>query len=243
VTLSGGVDPASLKRTLERIRGTTTKARDGMRNAFERSGARWQGAVRGRFNTGSTGPRSLHSRTGFLGRAVKYDVKGSALGDLKLSMRVAGASYARMQEFGGEIKPKNAKFLTIPTSFNKKASGATDFPSARALIAAKEGQTFFRRTAKGHLFLFWDKFEKKSVRARTRKFSDIRGGSVAKNAPVPMFLLVKKVDLPGPNSPSKRGPSRLGAHDEAKSEREGKLGKDLRKIGADIAADISSGGA
>gem|GEM_PF-2637503 len=237
--LRGGVDPESQRRVFQRLTAVKVNARDGMQKAFKRAGQSWHVGVSKRF-AGSTGPRSLRNRSGALQRSIKDVVTGSELRDLKLTLSVQGTPYARIQEFGGEVKPKKGKYLTIPTSFNQRdGNNKAEFPSAKALIAAHPKTTFFRRTAKGRLFLFWDKATKKTVVSRSRKISDIRAGSVEKGAAIPMFQLVKSVDIPGPNSPSKRGPSRLGVYDTWRDELPN-LRKDLAKISEGIASGVAS---
>lgn len=233
--LDASASPESLRAIQRRLLGVKDGLRIGMRKSFQKTGERWHTGVSKRF-TGSTSPTSLSNRSGALQRGIKHAVTGNSLDDLKLSLSVSGVPYVRIHEYGGEIKPKNSKYLTIPTVFNRKESGVARFPSARALISAHPKETFFRPGKRGGLYLFWNEPTNKAVRASTRKRSDLRAGGVEKGAPIPMFALVKKVDLPGPFSPSKRGPSRLGAHDTFQAEL-----PNLRKDFADLAASITSG--
>lgn len=221
---------ASLRRLEARVRSEPKAVHKEMRPAFEKWGSNWQKGVQARLEGGD-----LKSRTGALKRSIQQRVTGGSLDELTLRMESAGnLAYARAQEFGGVIRPKTSKYLTIPTSFNKKASGAADFTSARALISAHPNDTFFRRTDKGRLFLFWNDPTKKEVVSRTRKFSDLRAGSVAKGAAVPMFQLVKSVDLPGPRSVKNRRASRLGFYDTWNAQKTAR-NADLVRLGLGVA--------
>lgn len=206
VGLNRTVLQASLTRMQQRLRDEPNQLHREFKPAFSEWGSKWQRGVHSRFENGD-----LHSRSGRLKGGVTARPSGETLGTLRLDMSVDGSlAYARAQQFGGVIRPKNGKFLTIPTAFNKTASGVPDFPSARALISAHPDQTFFAPGRKGGLFLFLKNPTKKAVVARTRKFSDLRAGGVEKGAAVPMFSLVKEVDLPGPNSVKHKRASRLG---------------------------------
>lgn len=216
----------SMRRIEARVRSEPKAVYGALRPAFQKWGVNWEKGVQSRFEGGG-----LNSRTGALKRSMRSNVVGSNLDSLTLRMESIGdLAHAKSQEFGGVIRPKNSKYLTIPTSFNKTAAGVTDFPSARALIAAHPDDTFFRRTGKGRLFLFWKDPSKKAVVSRTRKFSDIRAGGVAKGAAVPMFQLVKSVDLPGPRSVKHKRASRLGFYDTWNAQKTSRAA-DLVRIG------------
>lgn len=237
--IEGHLDPQSVRRVHARLSGVKTGLTKGLRGSFVRNGDKWEKGVQSRFGGDSTGPRNLRNRSRRLYGGIGHKVTGAALGDLKLEMFVKGVPYARKQEFGGEIKPKNAKFLTIPTVFNQQPSGLARFPSARSLIAAHPKETFFQRGKRGGIFLFWTDPTVKAIRSSTRKVSDRRAGGVEKGAAVPMFSLVKKVDIPGPFSPSKRGPSRLGVHDTWR-EQIPTLRADFQKLASNIASGTAS---
>lgn len=87
----------------------------------------------------------LHARTGQLRGSVSYRVETRTDGVLaRIGPHVP---YARIQEFGGTIRPRRGQFLTIPLRAAMTAAGATRF-TARAIISSPsiggfEG-TFFR---------------------------------------------------------------------------------------------------
>ncbi len=192
---------ASLKRLEARARNKPADVHKALRPLFVKWGTEWEREVGARFNGGG----GLKSRSGALARSLKSATSGDSLDSLTLRMQSIGnLSYATKQEFGGVIRPTRSKYLTIPTRFNRTGGGegTARFPSARALIAEQGKNTFFARSKAGNLFL-WQKNPNGAVR------KSAGGGKGA----VPMFLLVKEVDLPGPRSQKHKGPSRLGFYD------------------------------
>jgi hypothetical protein len=217
VKFEGRVQSASLRRVAAALESQPQRAYGRLKPAFDRWGKQWRGKMLGRFRAPLPTPGSsndtLHNRTGNLALSLSAVVSGSSLNDLTLRLATSGFKYARIQEFGGEIRPKNSKFLTIPTSENLTASGQARFPSARNFISSHPGQTFFLRTKSdggNSLLLMYRAFKgkRKGLFGPTAE-RDIRTTGKA----VPMFLLVKKVEIPGPKAPSKRRKSRLGFFD------------------------------
>lgn len=116
----------------------------------------------------------LHSRTGNLLRSLTPEVHGSNLKNLGSSVS-STASYAPIQERGGEINAKRAyrrveggPYLNIPTSANKTAAGVMKL-SARDVF-----------TAGGYI---------RPINARKAKFGVFLNGRL-------MFALVKQVTIP-----------------------------------------------
>ena len=82
-----------------------------------------------------TGGSPLHTRSGRLRSSIKAGLRGQATGGpqavvegfLRAGGTTAGGQvkYARIHELGGDIVPKNAKFLAIPTGAQKTASGVS----------------------------------------------------------------------------------------------------------------------
>ena len=65
----------------------------------------------------------LKARTGSLRRSIGWEVKGYRG---KIQGRVGtNLVYARIHEYGGEIKPRQARFLTIPLKAVKTRAGVT----------------------------------------------------------------------------------------------------------------------
>lgn len=93
---------------------------------------------------GSRSDEWLQARTGTLRRSVKYQVSGKQLTDLTLSVFSSGTKYANLQENGGTIRPRNAKYLTIPIEDNILPSGVPRYPSAKDL---RRETNFFVRPA------------------------------------------------------------------------------------------------
>lgn len=98
-------------------------------------------------NVMTGGGSGLHVRTGHLHRSITYE------GPKRRGRKIIGAvgtniPYGPSHEFGATIRPKTAKFLTIPLPAAKTAAGAgrgraRDFPN-----------TFVRRSKAGNLILF-----------------------------------------------------------------------------------------
>lgn len=214
VTLNRRELQASLGRLRQRVAREPQKIAGELRPAFQAWGDRWARGVQSRFESGG-----LKSRSGALKRSIKFAVAGSTLDDLRLRMSSEGdLVYAKVQEFGGVIRPKNGKFLTIPTSFNKTPGGSTRFPSARALISQNPKDTFFAKSKAGNLLLWWNK-PNKAVRK-----------SAGQDGAVPMFVLKESVELPGPLAPTKRRASRLGFYDTWNAQKAARSA-DLVRIG------------
>ncbi|MDE2100862.1 MAG: HK97 gp10 family phage protein [Patescibacteria group bacterium] len=84
----------------------------------------------------------LHVRTGALKSSIHAEpVQESRDGLTARVMIGQKLPYARVQEFGAEIHPKNAQFLTIPLDAAKTAAGVTRF-SARDATAYGYQSTF-----------------------------------------------------------------------------------------------------
>jgi len=211
--ITAKVDRQALERIAKMIESQPARVAKGAKPMLQRWGQEWHGKMLDRFRGGD----ALSTRTGGLKRSLKHAVTGSGLSDLKLSMVAAGVNYARIQEFGGVIKPKTGRFLAIPTEQNKTSAGVPRIPSPRALIEANPGRTFFHRNEGGDgaltLFLILDKGQKGAI-AKGR-LSGALGGHKASF--VPMFTLVRQVEIPGPKAPNKTRPSRLAFFDTWRS--------------------------
>jgi len=86
--------------------------------------------------------------------------------------------YARIQDVGGEIEPKNRQYLTIPLGGTRGR-------------AADYKDTFFIETKAGKLFLA------QRVSAKVFKRKTTKGIKLNDSGVRLLFLLVKKVTLPG----------------------------------------------
>lgn len=161
-----------------------------LRNALEVSGHAWHRKVESRIR--GKGPvfpdrssaNHLHRRSGQLARSlgVKIGPEGRRSGvAMKLFSR--GTGHAAIQEFGGVIKPKRAKHLWIPLRANTTPAGLTRI-TPRSFFQ-KEGAFVHGKVA----------FLLKGKRKDSKK-QDF----------VPMFALLDKVTIPGPETGK---PSRL----------------------------------
>jgi len=99
--------------------------------------------------------RGLHVRSGYLRRSLGYEVAGAnsgpGLDGVALRTFSAGTSYARLQEYGGEVSPKNVKNLTLPQKAALTAAGVARF-SARELLE-RRGDAFFLKDKRGRVWL------------------------------------------------------------------------------------------
>jgi hypothetical protein len=136
--------------------------------------------------SGRRGDMGVRRRTGNLAQGWMYAVEES--GDSIMStawiMGPAGDapdgaehSYAWVQEYGATIRPKNAKWLWIPTEANQTPSGEARIKPTEAIerggfISFKRGPVFFAKPL-----------------VKTRK-SDLTHGLVA------LFVLKKEVIIP-----------------------------------------------
>lgn len=102
----------------------------GMRRAFDTTGQVYEDNMKREHFTGA-GKDSfinpfkdkLRTRTGKLKQGIQYRLRGKTISQLGLSMISRGPSVF-LHEFGGTIKPKRAKYLTIPTREAMTRGGA-----------------------------------------------------------------------------------------------------------------------
>lgn len=122
----------------------------------------------------ASGGSSLRRRSGDFSRAFDQAATGSDLANLRFSAGTLrrGLRYAWIQEYGGEIVPKKAKYLTIPMKAAQYPSGVTKISAREALSQPNVG---FARSKRGNLWI-------------------VRRG---KNKTEPLFLLVKRVRILG----------------------------------------------
>lgn len=147
------VDIAGIKRAFERF----PKALDTeLRRALTQHGQFFTAKmVKDRFTgySGESGEK-LQNRSGMLRRSFGSTVVGGIGQSTPLTLVAysQGVIYSRLQEYGGIIKPKKAKHLTIPLPDALTASGVPRYPSARYLferypdqvrvITARSGRKF-----------------------------------------------------------------------------------------------------
>lgn len=129
-SLSSGLEQVKRELTLQMFRALTVLETAIKQNIRSKSG--------------------LKVRTGALLNSVKKDVYeegGAVVGEVGTE----GVPYARIHEFGGTIRPKNAQNLTIPTDVNRRADGTPKmsiqdvFATKKAFIA--KGVVFLKKGA------------------------------------------------------------------------------------------------
>ena len=100
---------------------------------------------------GGTTASSLSKRSGALVAAIQSSVTvtGATFEAVQGSIGAPGIIYAKIQETGGTIKAKNAKFLTIPLKAALNANGTPIMKSARDWP-----NTFVARSKAGNLIIF-----------------------------------------------------------------------------------------
>lgn len=103
----------------------------------------------------AAGDGLVKTRTGFMrDRFTSETRQAGGIGNLRTRVFVAGVKYADVQEFGGVIKPRLRKFLTIPMDAIKTAGGAIKGQYAGgAGEYRKTGKSFVWRNALGGAFI------------------------------------------------------------------------------------------
>lgn len=123
---------------------------------------------------GGTGSTSLSRRTGNLIESVKRSIKISGKftqGGGEVRGQIGSPLiYASTQEFGATIRPKRAKYLTIPLPAAMDSRGVMLLPRARDYP-----NTFVAKSRKGNLLIFQKRGAKKIV---------------------PLFVLKREVKIP-----------------------------------------------
>lgn len=134
----------------------------------------------------------LDRRSGMGMRSIFYRLEDEA--DDNAVTLVVGADlgiapYMRVLAYGGTIRPKNGRYLTIPLEAARTPSGVARF-SARDVIADPAAHgfsgTFFRDGV-----LFGSKYKRKTVEGQS---VSVEGGKV-----VPLFALKESVQMPQRN--------------------------------------------
>lgn len=164
---------AALNKAADGLNRFLVKYRQNMQAASNKHGAFFVGHIRKTrfvgFASGEGGSSDkLRVRTGGLRQSFDWagletvgnaPVIGGRIGVVVFS---SGRNYARIQEYGGEVKPKNSKYLTIPLPDNQTKAGVTRYGSARNMIETygfwkpsekKYGNMFFFESKKGNLLL------------------------------------------------------------------------------------------
>jgi hypothetical protein len=120
------------------------------------------------------GPAGLRSRSGTLANSFQAAELPGASDEEWAGSVYTRAPYARLQEFGGTVTPKRAKYLTIPLDAAKtRAAG-----QVRGYARSWPGITFVRRLDDGRLCVF------------------VRKGQGKRAREIPIFLLVRSVTVP-----------------------------------------------
>jgi hypothetical protein len=188
------VDDAAVKRALKNAPEAMNKE---IVDAMRRIGVGWERHVKERFKGGGKGARggkNLYSRTGSLRRSVGFSISKERKALLMYSGNAA-TPYAGIQETGGTVRPKRKKFLTIPLSTAKTASGALSGSykirrRANGGYETDKGRTFIYKSKRGNLLI--------AVKRNNRKKVDLRRDTI--------YVLKKSVKIK----------ARLGAWDAAR---------------------------
>lgn len=135
--------PAAINRAMNKAGAAHTRA---MAKRFES----YQGRRSG-FDT------AIQTRSGALRRSFGFALGGSGA-DAELKLFSAGLPYARTQEYGGTIRPKNKRYLTIPlpdalTPAGVLKGGARLVPRGKGYATADGDPTFIFRSKRGNLLV------------------------------------------------------------------------------------------
>jgi hypothetical protein len=123
-----------------------------LRRALGRAGATHQRAMAKRFVPYGAGD-PIQTRSGTLRRSFGFEVREDTL-----RLFSEGAAYARIQEEGGTIRPKNKRYLTVPlpdalTPGGSLKGGARLVPRGRKYETADGDPTFIFRSKRGNLLV------------------------------------------------------------------------------------------
>lgn len=132
---------------------------------------------------------NLHNRRGAAGLSGAFEAERAGTDDDPSIVIYTRSPYARIQEYGGTVRPKTAKYLTIPLAAARTAAGVTR-GSARNWIGAT-----FGRSRRGGFTMFAQ--GKQVMRSRRRGGSTFEYQTTTtylRGAPI--FLLRKQVTIP-----------------------------------------------
>lgn len=187
--MKGEIDYKSLVQALTKLpKALNVEAQA----AFKLHGALMVNRMQRRF-TGYTGRQGtegglLQNRSKFLRNSFKFQVAGGLGSGSNLTLFVfsTGVKYARMQEYGGTVRPKRAKYLTIPLSDAMTPSGVQRYPGgARQLFTSYPSQMSVVKSPKsGKLFIISD--GKPGVKNPKGKNADLQW----------LYILKKSVVIP-----------------------------------------------
>jgi hypothetical protein len=119
-----------------------------LRTAFRDAGAHHVAAM----------GRRAPVRSGALRRSFGFELRGTGV-DISMRLFAAGLPYARVQEYGGVIKPKNRRYLTVPlpdalTPAGVLKGGARLVSLGGSKYATADGEpTFIFRSKAGNLLV------------------------------------------------------------------------------------------
>ena len=127
-----------------------------LRTAMQNAGLRHQRAMAERFVPYGSGD-PIQTRSGALRRSFGFEVSGSGL-ETQVRLFSKGLPYARMQEYGGTIRPKNKRYLTIPlpdalTPAGVLKGGARLVPRGNRYETADGLPTFIFKSKRGNLLI------------------------------------------------------------------------------------------
>lgn len=144
----------------------------GMERALKRAGAQHQRTATKDLFTGYTGTSpadKLQTRSGALRRLIGWATRGSGFAS---ELTIFAGPPARIQEYGGTIKAKRKKYLTIPLRAALTPSGVPKRPGARDwedafVLRSRAGKLFIaRRRGKKGLDLLYKLQESVRLPAR-----------------------------------------------------------------------------
>lgn len=163
------LDLEGFRRMARRFPGEVAKE---VTRSFDRIGQAYREQMFKRMEAAKGGPPffktegdTIATRSGALrGTAGYANIPAQRISDLRLQMFVGDrttAAYTKAQEFGATIRPKAARFLTIPLPDNltgskgRRAAAAVRFPSAKALKEQQPGRTWIQKSKAGNLIVMY----------------------------------------------------------------------------------------
>lgn len=164
---------------------------------------------------------SIQTRSGALRRSFNFALTGSGV-DASMRLFSAGLPYARTQEYGGTIRPKSKRYLTVPlpdalTPAGVLKGGARLVQRGKKYTTADGDPTFVFRSKKGNLLVGARAKNGKTrllyaLRSEVRLRPRLGFREVFETYTAPLLLSLMRAELGGGGSSQAAGPApTLGA--------------------------------
>lgn len=201
MSVSLKIDGSAFKRFVAKIPGGL---REAQRVGLKQVGAKWQAHVtKERMRSAGVGGVGVRTRTSKL-RSGRFDEVLEDKESVALRVGIAGVPYAAIHEFGGTVRAKASKWLTIPVGPALTPSGvargpARSFPNLTLLVP----KGLNRSPMLGVWKAVGEEISSEQAVARIRSrnvyqgvSTNFRTGKLRASIFVPYFILKKSVKIP-----------------------------------------------